>query len=90
MKKDVMDKEAHDDNDGCEVPDDVDIEYGLDDEGVDKRQAVMLALPMWEECIVHCSLLWSLATRLFYKVLIPSLKKWEDDCFGCRNFYVNK
>ncbi len=46
MKKDVMDKEAHDDNDGCEVPDDVDIEYGLDDEGVDKRQAVMLALPM--------------------------------------------
>lgn len=45
-KKDVTDDEEHDDNDGREVPEDVDIEYGLDDEGVDKRQAIMLALPM--------------------------------------------
>ncbi len=45
-KKDVTDDEEHDDNDGCEVPDDVDTEYGLDDKGVDKRQTIMLALPM--------------------------------------------
>ncbi len=44
-KKDVTDEEAQDDDDGREGKD-VDIEYGLDDEGVDKRQAVMLALPM--------------------------------------------
>ncbi len=43
-KKDVTEDEAQDDNDGRDVPDDVDIEYGLDDEGIDKRQAIMLAL----------------------------------------------
>ena len=45
-KKDITDEESDDDNDGHEVPEDVDTEYGLDDEGVDKRQAVMLSLPM--------------------------------------------
>ncbi len=45
-KKDVTEEEAEDDNDGRDVPDDVDIEYGLDDEGIDKRQAIMLALPL--------------------------------------------
>ncbi len=45
-KKDITDEESNDNNDGREVPEDVDIEYGLDEEGVDKRQAVMLSLPM--------------------------------------------
>ncbi len=45
-KKDITEDEAKDDNDGRDVPDDIDIEYGLDDEGIDKRQAIMLALPL--------------------------------------------
>ncbi len=45
-KKDITDEESTDDNDGREVPQDIDTEYGLDEEGVDKRQAVMLSLPM--------------------------------------------
>ncbi len=45
-KKDITDEESTDDNDGHEVPQDIDTEYGLDEEGVDKRQAVMLSLPM--------------------------------------------
>ena len=45
-KKDVTEDEAQDDNDGRDVPDDVDVEYGLDEEGIDKRQAIMLSLPL--------------------------------------------
>ena len=45
-KKDVTEEECHDDNDGHELSDDVDIEYGLDEEGIDKRQAIMLSLPL--------------------------------------------
>ena len=45
-KKDVTEDETQDDNDGRDVPEDVDIEFGLNDEGIDKRQAIMLALPL--------------------------------------------
>ncbi len=44
--KDLIDDEAQDDNDGRDVPDDIDVEFGLDDEGIDKRQAIMLSLPL--------------------------------------------
>ena len=44
--KDVTEDEAQDDNDGRDVLDDVDAEFGLDEEGIDKRQAIMLALPL--------------------------------------------
>ncbi len=43
--KDVIEEEAQDDNDGREVPEDIDIKFGLDDEGIDKRQAIILSLP---------------------------------------------
>lgn len=45
-KKDVTDDEAQDDNDGRDVPEDIDAQFGLDEEGIDKRQAIMLALPL--------------------------------------------
>ncbi len=45
-KKDVTEDEAQDDNDGHDVMEDVDAEFGLDEEGIDKRQAIMLALPL--------------------------------------------
>ncbi len=45
-RNDITNEEADDDNDGCNTQDDADIEFGLDDEGVDKRQAVMLSLPL--------------------------------------------
>ncbi len=44
--KDVTEDEEQDDNDGCDVAEDVDVEFGLDDKGIDKRQAIMLVLPM--------------------------------------------
>ncbi len=43
-KKDVTEDETQDDNDSRDVPEDVDIKFGLNDEGIDKRQAIMLAL----------------------------------------------
>ncbi len=45
-KNDLIDEEAQDDNDGHDVPEDIDVEFGLDDEGIDKRQAIMLSLPL--------------------------------------------
>ena len=45
-KNDITDEEADDDSEGHDAQDEVDIEFGLDDEGVDKRQAVMLSLPL--------------------------------------------
>lgn len=45
-KKDVTDNEAQHDNDGREAQEDIDIEFGLDKEGIDKRQAIMLGLPL--------------------------------------------
>ncbi len=45
-KNDVINDEAEDDNDGRDMRKDVDAEFGLDDEGIDKRQAIMLSLPL--------------------------------------------